>query len=88
MGLHDTGMPDLPDGADVALVGAVLRRVQADLAGGVAFPEAVERARDAALAHRPAMPLPRLEEAVSLAQLLACAGDRVPGRGLTGTGTA
>ena len=75
MGHRDAAAAEWPDGADAALVGAVLRRVQADLARGVPFAEAVERARDMALAHRPAMPLPRLEEAASIALLLAYAGD-------------
>lgn len=68
-------MPLPAEAADAALVAAVLRRVRADLAGGVPFAEAIERARDAALAQRPAMPLPRLEEAASLALRMAFAGD-------------
>lgn len=71
-------MPDLPEGADAALVGAVLRRLRADLARGMPLSEAVERARDTALAHRPAIPLPRIEEAAALALELAVAGDRGP----------
>lgn len=71
-------MPDLPEGADAALVGAVLRRLRADLARGMPLSEAVERARDTALAHRPAIPLPRIEEAATLALELAVAGDRGP----------
>lgn len=76
MGIQDAGLPDLPAWADAALVGAVLHRLRADLAGGMPLAEAVERARDTALAHRPAMPLPRLEEAAALAVRLATAGDR------------
>ena len=71
-------MPDLPEGADAALVAAVLRRLRADLARGMPLSEAVERARDTALAHRPAIPLPRIEEAAALALELAVAGDRGP----------
>lgn len=78
MGHCEAGAADWPDGADAALVGAVLRRVRADLAYGIPFAEAVERARDMALAHRPAMPLPRLEEAASIAVLLAYAGETSP----------
>ena len=67
--------PRPPPWLDPALIRFLSRQVEADIARAAAPDALAQRLRDAAIAHRPSLPLPLIEEAVAITLWVGGAQD-------------